>query len=169
MAIPSEARARVRGGTPPPVGGRCNAGPGTRTLALATALDRALLAAQRLRDALDTAARQQAELATLLAGVLALAGPGTPHDAGHLACSTHTAPDEEPAARPTSTRTPTSLSPREREVLRLLAAGHSNRLIAADLFLSPRTVQRHVANVYLKLGAHCRAEATVYALRHNLT
>jgi DNA-binding NarL/FixJ family response regulator len=54
-------------------------------------------------------------------------------------------------------------------VLRLLATGHSNRRIAADLFLSPRTVQRHVANVYRKLGAHCRAEATVYALRHNLT
>jgi len=63
---------------------------------------------------------------------------------------------------------PAALSPREAEVLRLLAIGHSNRRIAAALFLSPRTVQRHVANVYLKLGAHCRAEATAYALRHGL-
>ncbi len=59
------------------------------------------------------------------------------------------------------------LSRRETEVLRLLARGHSNRRIAA-LSLSPRTVQRHVANLYPKIGAHCRAEATAYALRHGL-
>jgi DNA-binding NarL/FixJ family response regulator len=53
-------------------------------------------------------------------------------------------------------------------VLGLLATGHSNRRIAAALSLSPCTVQRHVANVYPKLGAHCRAEATAYALRHGL-
>jgi DNA-binding CsgD family transcriptional regulator len=39
------------------------------------------------------------------------------------------------------------------------STGHSNRRIAAALYLSPRTVQRHVANVYLKIGAHNRAEA----------
>src|SRR4051794_33275465 len=60
------------------------------------------------------------------------------------------------------------LSQRETEVLRLLAAGRSTRQIAAALFLSPRTVQRHVANVYLKIGTHCRAEATAYALQHGL-
>ncbi len=60
------------------------------------------------------------------------------------------------------------LSRREEEVLRLLADGQSNRRIAQALFLSPRTVQRHVANVYLKIGAHCRAEATAYALDHGL-
>ena len=53
-------------------------------------------------------------------------------------------------------------------MLRLLAAGRSNGQIAAALFLSPRTVQRHVANAYLKIGAHCRAGATAYALRHRL-
>ena len=58
--------------------------------------------------------------------------------------------------------------PGQAEVLRLLAAGQSNRQIAQTLFLSPRTVQRHVANAYLKIGAHCRAEATAYALRHGL-
>jgi DNA-binding CsgD family transcriptional regulator len=63
---------------------------------------------------------------------------------------------------------PGKLSRRETEVLRLLAAGRSNREIAAALFLSPRTVQRHIANAYLKIGAHNKAEATAYALRHNL-
>lgn len=63
---------------------------------------------------------------------------------------------------------PGRLSRREAEVLRLLAAGQSNGQIAQALFLSPRTVQRHVANVYLKIGAHCRADAVAYALRHAL-
>jgi DNA-binding NarL/FixJ family response regulator len=64
--------------------------------------------------------------------------------------------------------TPDGLSRREAEVLRLLAADRSNQQIARALYLSPRTVQRHVANLYLKIGAHCRAEATAYARRHGL-
>ena len=62
----------------------------------------------------------------------------------------------------------TDLSRREAEVLGLLAAGRSNRDIAQRLFLSPRTVQRHVANAYVKIGAHCRAEATAFAIDHGL-
>ncbi len=62
---------------------------------------------------------------------------------------------------------PARLSRRETEVLGLLAAGRSNREIAQALFLSPRTVQRHVANAYLKIGAHNKADATAYALRHH--
>jgi DNA-binding NarL/FixJ family response regulator len=57
---------------------------------------------------------------------------------------------------------------REAEVLRLLAVGRSTRQIAAALHLSPRTVQRHVANLYPKIGAHNKAEAIAYALRHGL-
>ncbi|MGN6755748.1 MAG: helix-turn-helix transcriptional regulator [Thermomicrobiales bacterium] len=72
-------------------------------------------------------------------------------------------------AAPPTTATPDGLSRREVEVLRLLAAGQRNQAIAEALFLSPRTVQRHIANVYLKIGAHNRAEATTYALRHQLT
>jgi len=60
------------------------------------------------------------------------------------------------------------LSGREIEVLRLLAAGLSNPAIAARLTLSVHTVERHVVNVYTKLGIHGRAEATAYAIRHNL-
>ena len=60
------------------------------------------------------------------------------------------------------------LTGREREVLRLIAAGKSNREIAAALYLSPRTAERHVANIYLKIGAHSKAEATAYALCNRL-
>jgi DNA-binding CsgD family transcriptional regulator len=60
------------------------------------------------------------------------------------------------------------LSPRELEVLRLIAIGQSNREIAEALYLSPRTVERHIANVYLKIDVHSRAEATAYAQRHHL-
>jgi ATP/maltotriose-dependent transcriptional regulator MalT len=72
------------------------------------------------------------------------------------------APPDAPAPRPGG------LSRREAQVLRLLAGGRSNQQIAQALFLSPRTVQRHVANVYLKIGAHNRAEATAYARGHHL-
>jgi DNA-binding NarL/FixJ family response regulator len=60
------------------------------------------------------------------------------------------------------------LSRREAEVLRLIAAGRSNREIAAELFLSVRTVERHVTNLYGKIGARGRADATAFALRHGL-
>ena len=63
---------------------------------------------------------------------------------------------------------PGGLSRREREVLRLLAAGESNRQIARRLGLSPHTVERHVANLYRKIGARGRADATAYALRNGL-
>jgi non-specific serine/threonine protein kinase len=63
---------------------------------------------------------------------------------------------------------PTGLTRRETEVLRLIVAGNSNQEIAATLVLSTRTVERHIANVYSKLGARNRADATAYALRHVL-
>jgi DNA-binding NarL/FixJ family response regulator len=60
---------------------------------------------------------------------------------------------------------------REVEVLRFLAAGRSNREIAAALVLSVRTVERHIENVYTKLGVHgqaARAAAAAYAVRAGL-
>ena len=59
---------------------------------------------------------------------------------------------------------PAGLTRREVEVLQLLAQGMSNRRIAGELALSERTVQRHVANLYGKIDAHNRAEATTFAL-----
>lgn len=58
---------------------------------------------------------------------------------------------------------PDGLTPREIEVLRLLATGRSNRAIADDLVLSERTVARHVANIFGKIGVGSRAAATAYA------
>ena len=63
---------------------------------------------------------------------------------------------------------PDRLTAREAEVLALLAAGRTNKEIAAQLVLSPATVERHVANLYRKIGARRRAEATAYALHHGL-
>jgi pimeloyl-ACP methyl ester carboxylesterase/DNA-binding CsgD family transcriptional regulator len=60
------------------------------------------------------------------------------------------------------------LTPRESEILRLIARGCSNQQIADELVLSVRTVERHITNLYAKIGAHGKAEATVYALRHGL-
>ena len=63
---------------------------------------------------------------------------------------------------------PDGLTAREVEVLRLVAAGRSNRQIAAALFISERTVNRHLTNLYTKIDAHSKADATAWALRHHL-
>ena len=60
------------------------------------------------------------------------------------------------------------LTARELEVLRHVAAGKTNRMIAADLFLSEKTVARHVSNIFTKLGLSSRAAATAYAYEHDL-
>jgi DNA-binding CsgD family transcriptional regulator len=62
-----------------------------------------------------------------------------------------------------------ALTVREREILRLVAAGLSNRRIAERLTLSEHTVHRHVANILVKLGLSSRAAAAAYAARHGLT
>jgi len=60
------------------------------------------------------------------------------------------------------------LSPREVEVLGLIAQGKSNREIAALLFLSEKTVARHVSNIFTKLGVSSRSAATAFAFTHAL-
>jgi DNA-binding CsgD family transcriptional regulator len=60
------------------------------------------------------------------------------------------------------------LTPRELQVLRLIAAGKTNKAIGAELFLSPRTVDRHVSNLFDKLDVSSRAAATNYAHTHKL-
>ena len=61
-----------------------------------------------------------------------------------------------------------SLTPREREVLSLLAAGLTQPEVAAELCISPATVSRHVVSVYGKIGAHRRAEAVAWAIHHGM-
>jgi DNA-binding CsgD family transcriptional regulator len=60
------------------------------------------------------------------------------------------------------------LTPREIEVIRLVASGRTNRVVANELFLSEKTVARHLSNIYLKLGISSRAAATAYAYDHGL-
>jgi DNA-binding CsgD family transcriptional regulator len=61
-----------------------------------------------------------------------------------------------------------SLSEREVQVLRLVAAGKTNRAIANELFISEKTVARHVSNIFGKLGVSSRTGATAWAFHHNL-
>lgn len=63
---------------------------------------------------------------------------------------------------------PAGLSPRELEVLRLVAAGRSNPEIAADLVLSEKTVARHLSNIFAKLDVGSRTAAAAFAYEHNL-
>jgi NarL family two-component system response regulator LiaR len=58
------------------------------------------------------------------------------------------------------------LSPRERDVLRLIARGHSNRQIARELAIGEQTVKTHVSSILSKLGLQDRVQAAIFALRH---
>jgi DNA-binding NarL/FixJ family response regulator len=60
------------------------------------------------------------------------------------------------------------LTPRELQVLRQIAAGKTNKAMAADLSVSERTIDRHVSNILVKLGVPSRAAATAYAYSHKL-
>jgi DNA-binding NarL/FixJ family response regulator len=60
------------------------------------------------------------------------------------------------------------LTPRELEVLTLLARGSTNRVIAQDLFISEKTVASHVSHIFTKLGVASRTAATAYAYDHDL-
>ena len=60
------------------------------------------------------------------------------------------------------------LTPRELEVLRLVASGATNRVIGEELFISERTVERHVSHIFRKLRVSSRAGATAYAYEHGL-
>lgn len=66
---------------------------------------------------------------------------------------------------PTPSNDVEALSPRELEVLRIAATGSTNKEIARDLEISPRTVQVHLANIFSKLGVGSRTEAVLYAIK----
>jgi predicted ATPase/DNA-binding CsgD family transcriptional regulator len=81
-----------------------------------------------------------------------------------LALSDAPSPDEGTSAP----ALPSRLTARELEVLRLLASGASNQAIAEHLVLSVKTVERHIANIYAKIGAHGRVDAATFAHQHGL-
>ncbi|MFH9423381.1 AAA family ATPase [Streptomyces sp. NPDC017529] len=119
----------------------------------------ALLLGQAHAEARRLGARPLAEQTALLAQrariPLAVAGS----DAGRCAADCPAAGPDEPAEA-------FGLTPRERDVLRLVAAGRSNRQIADELFISPKTASVHVSNILAKLGVSGRGEAG--ALAHRL-
>jgi DNA-binding NarL/FixJ family response regulator len=69
---------------------------------------------------------------------------------------------------PAPTKAGCGLTAREVEVLRMVATGRTNRAIAGELFLSEKTVARHISNIFVKLGVSSRAAATAYAYQHTL-
>jgi DNA-binding NarL/FixJ family response regulator len=96
-------------------------------------------------------------------------------EARQFATSTDIPPESttEPVAAPANTSAPLHAFParltrREAEVLGLLAQGMSNKEIAGVLWLSDRTVERHITSLYRKIGVERRSEATSFALRHGL-
>ncbi|MBO0803789.1 MAG: response regulator transcription factor, partial [Nocardiopsaceae bacterium] len=83
--------------------------------------------------------------------------PGTPGVSGALGM---------PGTSGTSGTPADDLTPREAEVLRLIAEGRSNREIARALFVSEATVKTHVNRIFAKTGSRDRAQATRYAYTH---
>ena len=75
----------------------------------------------------------------------------------------------EELSHPRTAQAAAGLTGREIEVLALVSTGKSNRDIATDLFISEKTVARHVSNIFNKLGVSSRAAATAYAYQHDLT
>ena len=76
------------------------------------------------------------------------------------------ASDEQAAA--VAMPAPADLTPREAEVLRLIASGHTNRDIADELFITTNTVANHVKNILSKTASTNRTEAAAFAVRHGL-
>jgi DNA-binding NarL/FixJ family response regulator len=75
---------------------------------------------------------------------------------------------EQLTGTPARTPLPAGLSEREVEVLRLIATGLTNNEIAAALYLSTKTVSRHLSNIFTKIGVTSRAGATAFAFQHQL-
>ena len=61
-----------------------------------------------------------------------------------------------------------TISEREKDIIRCVASGKSNKEIAQELFISPHTVATHRRNINAKLGIHSTAGLTIYAIIHNL-
>jgi len=115
--------------------------------------------------ALRAATGEVEQARTLLDGVRAICEPlGAKPTLARVA-----ALEERLAATPTAVPAfPAGLSAREVEVLRLIAHGLTNRQVAEQLFLSPRTVEQHLRTIYSKLGVSTRAAATHFAVSNSL-
>lgn len=106
-------------------------------------------------------------LGTEKADAAMVAGRATPPAQAAMVAMAIAAKAKEPELLP-EVEDVVALTPREREVLKLLANGSSDREIAAALSISPATASRHVSNIYLKLDVSTRTAAAMYAFRHGL-
>lgn len=97
-----------------------------------------------------------------------IGGPFTNPGAAVEAMAKFLTPPLPASLGPAEGPSPNVLTPREVEILRLIAAGRTSSEISRELSLSIRTVGRHITNVYNKIGARGRADATAYALRHRI-
>jgi DNA-binding NarL/FixJ family response regulator len=118
---------------------------------------RAVQAAAAHQTLLDPLVQQQLIASATGRGAAATRGS----EAGGLNPSTH------PGNTPPATL-PDELTPREAEVLALIAQGRSNREIAAELFVSEATVKTHINHLFSKIDARDRAQAVHYAYTHGL-
>lgn len=84
-----------------------------------------------------------------------------------LGAAADVAGPDGPAGQPAAAA-PAGLTAREIQVLRLVATGKTNKLIAKELFLSEKTVDRHVSNIFVKIDVASRAAATAYAYERHL-
>ncbi len=91
------------------------------------------------------------------------------HSPTESAAGTAPPPTTPPASRPAQpSGLVEELTPREREVLRLIASGASNREIADQLFISEGTVKNHISSILGRLGLRDRTQAAIYAKEHGL-
>ena len=84
------------------------------------------------------------------------------------ATSPSSSASQQPSPPSSAPEHPARLTSREVEVLGLVASGMTSTKIAKELFVSPRTVEAHLASIYHKLGVSSRAGATRFALEHGL-
>lgn len=122
---------------------------------------------ERQRALLNTIVEQLGPAIEALHGRLGDAARTLDGLALHLQAVPHPLPTT--SAVPKAPEAAPALSRREAEVLGLLAQGLSNREIAGVLWVSDRTVERHITSLYRKIGVARRSEATAFALRHGLT
>lgn len=107
------------------------------------------------------------EVTDLLAAFSALSFPSPTNESDTPATLPPDAPQSHTAAS-TARILPNNLTPREADVLRLIAAGLSNAAIADSLVLSIQTVKTYLKTIYSKIGVSSRSAATRYALEHGL-
>lgn len=145
--------------------------PGTRLLVLLGVTDQHVFAGSPPVDGYLMRECTAEELVQSIRAVLA-GRPVPMPDLGALALAAYESARTEEAAPEEATARAraqvAALSPREREVLRLLARGLRNRDIAAELYISEYTVKNHVRSILDKLVLGSRVEAATYALRHGV-